>query len=153
MKYNDNGTVKELKVKAFDTLPVGAEVDYDGTTVPDGWMEVEDYSTTEEVDTGKLWINDKKIYRKIFETGTMTTSPNSIDISSLNIDEVISINGCYTTGTGNNEDKILLSTWFSASYNIATTIKKGTGSIDTAWNGWPTIQSGIIILEYTKTTD
>ena len=40
MKYNDNGTIKDIKVKAFDTLPVGAEVDYDGTTVPDGWEEI-----------------------------------------------------------------------------------------------------------------
>ena len=40
MKYNDNGTYKDIYVKTFDTLPVGAEVDYDGSTVPDGWTEV-----------------------------------------------------------------------------------------------------------------
>ena len=41
MKYNDDGTIKEIKVKSFDTLPVGAELDYDGTTVPSGWTEIE----------------------------------------------------------------------------------------------------------------
>ena len=52
MKYNDDGTIKEIKVKAFDTLPVGAEVDYNGETVPDGWTEVDD------VETGTIPITD-----------------------------------------------------------------------------------------------
>ena len=42
MKYNDNGTYKDIYVKAFDTLPVGTEVDYDGETVPTGWSEVDE---------------------------------------------------------------------------------------------------------------
>lgn len=46
MKYNDNGTYKDIYVKAFDTLPVGTEVDYDGSVVPDGWTEVEVESGT-----------------------------------------------------------------------------------------------------------
>ena len=41
MKYNDNGEWKDIIVKATDTLPVGTEVDYNGTDVPDGWEEVE----------------------------------------------------------------------------------------------------------------
>jgi len=40
MKYNDNGEYKDIYIKTFDTLPVGAEVDYDGETVPDGWSEI-----------------------------------------------------------------------------------------------------------------
>ena len=40
MKYNDNGEYKDIYIKTFDTLPVGAEVDYDGDSVPDGWEEV-----------------------------------------------------------------------------------------------------------------
>ena len=40
MKYNDNGTYKDIYIKSFDTLPVGTEVDYDGQTVPSGWTEV-----------------------------------------------------------------------------------------------------------------
>lgn len=39
MKYNDNGEYKDIYVKAFDTLPVGTEVDFDGSVVPDGWTE------------------------------------------------------------------------------------------------------------------
>lgn len=42
MKYNDNGTVKEIVVKAGDTLPIGTIVEYEGTTIPDGYTVVED---------------------------------------------------------------------------------------------------------------
>lgn len=40
MKYNDNGTYRDIYVKSFDTLPVGTEVDYDGDTAPTGWTEI-----------------------------------------------------------------------------------------------------------------
>lgn len=42
MKYNDNGEWKDIIVKAVDTLPVGSEIDYNGTEVPEGWEEVEE---------------------------------------------------------------------------------------------------------------
>lgn len=42
MKYNDNGTYKDIYVKTFDTLPVGAELDYDGERVPSGYVQVAD---------------------------------------------------------------------------------------------------------------
>lgn len=35
-----------------DSLPIGTQVVYNGTSIPEGWEEVEDYSTT-EIDTGK----------------------------------------------------------------------------------------------------
>ena len=40
MKYNDNGTYKDIYVKAFDTLPVGAIVEYSGSTIPSGWTNI-----------------------------------------------------------------------------------------------------------------
>lgn len=47
MKYNDNGEYKDIYIKTFDTLPVGTEVDYDGSVVPDGWSEIsESYTLT-----------------------------------------------------------------------------------------------------------
>ena len=43
MKYRDpqTGEFKEITVKVSDTLPIGAEVDYEGTTVPNGWAKVD----------------------------------------------------------------------------------------------------------------
>lgn len=45
MKYNDNGTFKDIYVKASDTLPIGSIVEFDGTEIPDGW---------ESAGTGKI---------------------------------------------------------------------------------------------------
>ena len=87
MKYNDNGTYKDIYVKAFDTLPVGTEVDYIGDTVPDGWSEVDSYSTN-EVDTGQTWIDGKKIYRKTYTgyaTARYTIVTSEITTSTINI--------------------------------------------------------------------
>ena len=42
MKYNDNGEYKDIYAKAFDTLPIGTEVDYTGDSVPDGWTQVDE---------------------------------------------------------------------------------------------------------------
>lgn len=45
MKYNDNGTYKDIYIKSFDTLPIGTEVDYDGDTAPTGWTEISEVIT------------------------------------------------------------------------------------------------------------
>ena len=47
MKYRDpvTGEFKDITVKVADTLPVGTEVDYDGTEVPSGWEQVEEWKT------------------------------------------------------------------------------------------------------------
>ena len=51
MKYRDpeTGEFKDITVKVSDTLPIGAEVDYDGTTIPNGWEQVEDVNKIERV--------------------------------------------------------------------------------------------------------
>lgn len=69
MKYNDNGEWKDIIVKATDTLPIGTEVDYNGTDVPDGWEEVEDTVT--------------KTLKAVYPIGSIyinTTSANPKDI-------------------------------------------------------------------------
>lgn len=282
MKYNDNGTYKDIYVKAFDTLPVGTEVDYDGSIVPSGWTDTTDswhtlnstikykksgnvvtvtgfssntislsendytavgtlpsgyrpgeqlnnvwnelgvaYSNTIRIGTNGIiqlystknttywvftltyviddkvirktsqymqggaslsnvygtsnengytqeYINkletystdeirigtliNKPIYRKVFQIPE-TTIPYTSNISSLNIENLVNIYGSLQTGTGSEDDRIPLSTWFSASYNVATTVKIGTGTLNVAWNGWSKLYSGIVVLEYTKTTD
>lgn len=63
MKYNDNGEWKDIIVKATDTLPIGTEVDYNGTDVPDGWEEVEDTVT--------------RVLKVIYPVGAIYTSANS----------------------------------------------------------------------------
>lgn len=45
MKYKDpvTGQLKEISLKAADTLPIGTIVDYDGEDVPEGWEQVPEY--------------------------------------------------------------------------------------------------------------
>lgn len=74
MKYNDNGEWKDIIVKATDTLPIGTEVDYNGTNIPDGWEEVEDTVTKTlkaVYPIGSIYINTTSANpRDIFGFGT-----------------------------------------------------------------------------------
>ena len=67
MYYNDDGEIKEIKVKSYDTLPVGTIVEYDGDTIPEGWEEVENVLYENETGTtGNVPLNDNiKNYKKI----------------------------------------------------------------------------------------
>lgn len=81
MKYNDDGTIKEIKVKTFDTLPVGAIVEYSGLTIPSGWTDIgnnqiqktsqyiegganlsNEYGTSNENGYTQEYINDLETY-------------------------------------------------------------------------------------------
>ena len=47
----ENGTQTEMKFKVGDNIPVGAEMDYDGNTIPVGWEEVvDDYDMADYID-------------------------------------------------------------------------------------------------------
>lgn len=83
MKYRDHdtGELKDIYVKASDTLPIGAEVDYNGTEVPEGWEEVD------ELNLGDIIVDDikcKNIFNKYsvlngyeLVNTSGTVSPNS----------------------------------------------------------------------------
>lgn len=42
MKVRSNGKLKELVIKANDSIPAGAIVDFEGDVVPEGYEQVED---------------------------------------------------------------------------------------------------------------
>lgn len=44
--------------------------------------------STDETNTGEIWIDDKPIYRKTFTGTTIPSSQQSIDISGLNVDTI-----------------------------------------------------------------
>lgn len=71
MKYEDTqtGEFKDITIKVSDTSPIGIEAEYNGTTVPSGWEEVED-------DSGTLKLSDSPLtqYRKIGNVCTLTIS-------------------------------------------------------------------------------
>ena len=144
--YNDNGTPTNIKTTTFDTLPVGTEVDYDGETVPSGWTEVESYSTTEEVDTGKIWIDGKKIFRKVFTGTTPNSATGSVNFNN-EIDTLIS-EDIYVLSTSNYY--VGRGYYESGTAQFSYTINKSTSVYFSTLATSVRNQSFTLIMEYTK---
>lgn len=84
MKYRDpaTGEFKTLAVAASDTLPIGAEIDFNGTTVPYGWEEI---TTSPIVESGSnengdwvKWEDGTMICKGLWTIGNSTTGGNSV---------------------------------------------------------------------------
>lgn len=105
----------------------------------------------EETDTGKIWIDGKKIYRKIFLFGNIAKNTISDkSITDLNIDTKITMTGgvVFTTDAWHplnysDEQKAELNVYCGIN-DSALYLKTGNGR---------EIKSAIVILEYTKTTN
>lgn len=133
-----------------DTLPIGSEIDYTGSSVPAGWEEVADYSIN-EINTGKKWIDGKPIYRKCY-SGNTGNDNISIDSGITNLNQIISLDGmindadyglsmkCGGYLDGNNNYSFLYYVWNTNKINcyMASAWMRGTYTF---------------IIEYTKTTD
>lgn len=68
--YNDNGTKTQFKTTAYDTLPIGTEVDYDGDTVPTGWTQVNTL----------VWENDSPTLSFSSQDITLDDTYNKVDV-------------------------------------------------------------------------
>lgn len=115
MKYNDNGTIKEIPVKASDTLPIGSIVEFDGDTIPDGWEVLsaafEPFKFLGTVNTG----------------GSNSFSLTSPDLSAYN--------GCYLiVATKGAEDGVNSGIWFARSGFKAVAKIASTGESSIALN-------------------
>lgn len=116
---------------------------------------------TDEVFTGKYWIDGKPIYRKVIKVTSINNSSNNYDvaISISNLNEIVNIGGTIKiTGTNmykpvttiytNNSNAIDLNYSFSVYAITNSSISLSYGS----W--WKTrFDKAYIILEYTKTTN
>lgn len=85
-----NGTNKKVGINKLGISSVDEKVNKIGT-----------YST-EETDTGKIWVDGKSIYRKVLVVSNIATGENkSVDISSINFERIVSMTaiGTLTDGT------------------------------------------------------
>lgn len=136
-----------------DTLPIGSEIDYTGSSVPAGWEEVADYSTS-EVNTGKKWIDGKHIYRIVFDSPDANyNTPVTTNLGITTIDSIIKIGGFvqrYSAGTSTLSGKYypILNPYMEVNVEKSTGIL--TFSINTNYVHFAT---GKCYIEYTKTTD
>lgn len=109
--------------------------------------------STNEVNTGKVWINGKPIYRKVFNIGTLPNATEKIYTTDLDwtTHTVIKIDGCAISSSG-----VMLPINFSNPLSAAQMIgcrTTGTNTITVYAGIDRTNLTGYVILEYTKTTD
>ena len=112
MKYNDNGTIKDIVIKSGDTLPVGTIVEYDGDTIPAGY----------EVLSAK--------FEPFKFLGTINTGGSNI--FSLTSPDLSIYNGCYLiVATKGAEDGVNSGVWFArAGFKaVAKILSTGDNSI------------------------
>ena len=140
-----------------DTLPIGAIIEYDGTTVPTGYEKVSDgnfsnvYSTDEQV-IGK-WINGKPLYEKTItftdferngsDSYKVHNIPN-IDLAFIDFSKSFGIQPSGETVVGNYAYGTVYS--FQISGANSTAILYSVGSTIA-------MSTIVVTLNYTKTTD
>jgi len=74
IKYKDNGTYKDMIVKVGDTLPIGAEMDYEGAEVPNGWEQIDDSWETLTLESEfKNYNNNSAFQPRIKKEGNVVT--------------------------------------------------------------------------------
>lgn len=140
-----------------DTLPIGAIIDYDGDTVPEGYEIVgETTYSTEEQKTVDTWIDGKPIYRKVIECGNLPNNTTANILTGFKKGEIfiIKMYGVTTNGTtqysipyvhpasiGKN---ISIYADVPSNDNIAVCLRTGEDRSS---------HTATVIIEYTKTTD
>lgn len=145
-------TVTNYIIKATQTTPIQAEVVNDYSTSQENAYSTEyvnnalvDTYSTNEIKTNKVWIDNKPIYRKVINSGSLSLSSNdtTINTNTPNIDKVIDINFiyCFTDNT-----------WFKNWYLIQLACRQN-GNVVIATSQSATFPETYITLEYTKTTD
>ncbi len=121
--------------------------------VRDVVSEMEGYSTA-ETDTGKTWIDGKRIYRKVFTNVSLPTNSTwttkIVDLEDYSIDTMVDLKyqATWNPETTNNSVGPIYP-WFQLVYNKST--KAIGGYLGPAGSGFSYIAKHIII-EYTKTT-
>lgn len=108
---------------------------------------IHNYSTEEQV-VG-TWIDGKPIYERVINSGYLTNNSITIDVSHLNINDVIQLKGIAFTDDKKQFRPITLGT--SDSNSIRIDFTNNNVRIFT-WADWSSYNS-FIIIQYTKTTD
>lgn len=134
----------------YDGLPVGSEFDFDGTEIPDGFIQIDDPNTysSEEVVIG-TWFG-KTLYRKVIVKTITKSGDNIFSLSSVgleNIDKYITLKS-ISNGNPINED------YYTTNADLLRTLINYDGLHIQLGTSYPSVPCLIYtIVEYTKTTD
>lgn len=97
LNHMEDGISEAAKSGGGDTIPVGSEFDYDGTTVPEGFVQVTDTKVyvKDETEVG-TWIDGKKIYRQVLQYGAVAANSQlKIPFNPTNLGSILF---AFTTG-------------------------------------------------------
>lgn len=137
----------------WDALSTAEKTQYDEAHFNDDESANVDLYSTSEVKTNKVWIDGKPIYRIVYDITVTKGTAKTIDISSLNIDTPIIVDGFVNLGT---ESYFLPANSTLGSGYTMNTIIRYRSNIQVRLNG-DSVNAGTypakVIFEYTKTTD
>ena len=103
--------------------------------------------STEEVKTGDTWIDGRPIYRKVVARNLNVTNGTTIDLSSLNINELIKIK---SINIDSNRYAFFDEYYDSSTSKINLHYRDGLIEV---WTGSGANYTSTVWIEYTKTTD
>lgn len=135
----------------YKNIPIYITVEYTKTT--DTPITNNNTYSTDEVLTGKTWIDGKPIYRKVVDFGDITLTVNTdtkINHNISNIDTLIDGKLLKNQILMNNQSWVYNDGSVDAFRVYFDKIKI---ILNTSVSGWTSIAHYIGILEYTKTTD
>lgn len=132
------------------------QIEYNGTlyNIQDTEAQKNLVYSQNEIDTGKIWIDGKKIYRKVVHYGEIIQSKFTT-IATLNeVDNMISINGFKIYNivgeTLKRQNNINSTDQLSADYQIFAFFNKETSELTFATGKQIIVNEVYFILEYTK---
>lgn len=144
----------DLDANTFNDLQDNIEASFKNTSsnsttdgysckyVEDNFDKKEVYSTS-EIDTGKIWTDDRKIYRRTF-TGTINATSSWITIQNSLISNLRTI----TKMEGIYGGYLPIPSYINSSYSIALQYNSGSG-VQIFSNGYNSGDVNVIV-EYTK---
>lgn len=124
---------------------LGQQITQTNTSVDEKINKLGTYST-EEIDTGKKWIDGKTIYRTVLTISSITAGQvKSIDISSLNFERIV-----FITAIGTLTDGAVIPIPYLYAGNSVTMYEENN-NIRIASTGYNMTNVNVII-EYVKNT-
>lgn len=150
---NQNASVAATnKVQDSDMNEIKSVVNNNATELSTFETNIADNQTysTNEVDTGKKWIDNKTIYRKVINFGTLpNATAKSVAHSISNLDTMVSMSGVGYSTTGS---RFPIPYVHSSSITDQVQLYANTTEITIVDGIDRTNNSAYIILEYTKSS-
>lgn len=151
-KATGSGGISSIPIASAETLG-GIKVPADSGITIDGsgnaYVPKPVNYSTDEVDTLLLWVDGKKIYRKVIDVGALPNSTTKQVAHGITYDTVISLSGICS-----NSDNVYLplpAVATASQYAIELSIDVTNVVITTAQDR--SAFSGYVVVEYTKDTE